>query len=337
MNKGDLIMEKVRFGIISCAGIAKKRFIPAIAEASNAVLVAVASRNLEKARQFASENQIPAACGSYEALLSQEDIDAVYIPLPNGLHKAWAIKAMEQGKHVLCEKPLAPTQKDCEELAAVAHSNGVILMEAFMYRFHPLTEFVIQQVQNGELGDIHAIQACFSFVLDDPDNVRFQPDLAGGSVMDVGCYGINCTRTFFHEEPEAVSAIAHYSKPRVDDRMTIFAQFRSGKQARIICGFSSQAPEGYMISGSKGWIASWNGFRLGVEHGKIIREIDGIRSSFEDATNEYTKMIEHFSDCVIHKTSPRYDAIESGRNMAVICAAIESAEKNGEWVHLKSG
>ncbi|GAP39445.1 Gfo/Idh/MocA family protein [Flexilinea flocculi] len=328
-------MEKVRFGIISCAGIAKKRFIPAITGASNALLAAVASRDPEKARQFASDHQIPEAYGSYKTLLNQKDIDAVYIPLPNGLHKEWSIKAIEHGKHVLCEKPLAPTQKDCEELAAAAKANGVTLMEAFMYRFHPLTEFVIRQVHNGELGDIHAIQACFSFVLNDPDNVRFQPDLAGGSVMDVGCYGINCTRTFFNEEPEAVSAVAHYTKPCVDDRMTIYAKFRSGKQAQIICSFSSQAPEGYMISGSKGWIVSSNGFRLGVEHGKIIQEIDGIRSSFEDATNEYTKMIEHFSDCVIHKTAPRYDAIEAGRNMAVICAAMESAEKNGEWVRLK--
>ncbi|MHC1772315.1 MAG: Gfo/Idh/MocA family protein [Flexilinea sp.] len=326
-------MEKVRFGIIGSAGIAKKRFIPAIAHASNAELLAVASRQQNKAAEYAAENQIPAAFGSYEEMLSQPDIDAVYIPLPNGLHKEWSLKAIEAGKHVLCEKPLAPTQKDCIEMGDAAKANGVYLMEAFMYRFHPLTEFVIGQVQKGALGEIASIQTSFTFVLDDPGNVRFVPDLAGGAVMDVGCYGINCVRTFFGEEPEAVSALAHYRHPKIDDQMNIFARFKSGRQAQIVCGFTAKAPEGYTISGSKGWITAYSGFLAGVEHGTVTQEINGVRSTFQDSTNEYTRMIEHFSDCVLNKKRLRYDAYEAGYNMAFICAAKESAEKNGEWVY----
>ncbi len=327
-------MDKIRFGIISCAGIARKRFIPAIAQASNAVLAAVASREQEKADQFAAENGIPAAFGSYEALLARPDIDAVYIPLPNGLHKEWSLKAVAAGKHVLCEKPLAPTQQDCLELASAARNADVCLMEAFMYRFHPLTEFVIGQLQKGTLGALETIQASFSFVLNDPDNVRFSADLSGGAVMDVGCYGINCARTFFAEEPEAVSAIAHYRFPQIDDRMNLFLRFPGSRQALINCGFTAEAPQQYVISGTKGWISAQTGFQIGVEHGTITQELSGVRASFQDETNEYTRMIEHFSDCIRSRKPLRYDALEAAGNMAVICAAQESAAKNGEWVYL---
>ncbi len=327
-------MEKIRFGIISCAGIARKRFIPAIAQAANAELVGVASRNQAKADQYAAENGIRQAFGSYEALLARSDVDAVYIPLPNGMHKEWSLKAIAAGKHVLCEKPLAPTPQDCLELAAAAKTAGVLLMEAFMYRFHPLTEFVIRQVQSQALGEIETIQASFSFVLDDPANVRFLPEQAGGALMDVGCYGINCVRTFFNEEPAAVSAIAHYRHPGIDDRMNLFLRFESGRQGLINCGFTAEAPQGYVISGSKGWIAARTGFQLGVEHGQVIQEINGVRSSFEDSTNEYTRMIEHFAGSIQHGTPLRYDAVEAAGNMAVICAAQESAAHDGAWVSI---
>ncbi len=328
-------MEKIRFGILGTAGIAKLRFIPAIRNAKNAEVLAVASRNSEKSRRYAEENGIETAYGSYEELLAQKDINAVYIPQPNGLHKEWSLKAIAAGKHVLCEKPLAPTPEDCLEMKQAAEAKDIVLMEAFMYRFHPLTEFVISQVHSGALGEIESLQASFTFILSDTEDVRWDQKLAGGAVMDVGCYGINASRTFFAEEPTAVSAIAHYRKPGIDDRMGIFARFPSGKQAQILCGFTSDAPIGYTINGTKGWITAYNGFQTGVLNGTVTQEILGIRSTFRDSTNEYTRMIEHFSDCVINHKPVRYDATDAARNMAFINAAQKSAENDGEWVKVK--
>lgn len=328
-------MEKIKFGILGTAGIAKLRFIPAIKAATNAGLAAVASRNGMKAHRFAEENDIPSAFGSYEELLRQPEITAVYIPQPNGLHKEWALKSLAAGKHVLCEKPLAPTAKDCLELREAAQQADRVLMEAFMYRFHPLTEYVINQVHSGALGEIETLQASFTFILEDADNVRFDQELAGGAAMDVGCYGINAARTLFNEEPAAVSAIAHYRKPGIDDRMTIFARFASGKQAQIVCGFTADAPIGYTINGSKGWITAYNGFQAGVLNGTFTQEIEGVRSTFKDSTNEYTRMIEHFSDCALNGKPIRYDALDAARNMAMINAARNSAENDGAWTEVE--
>lgn len=329
-------MKKIRFGIVSCAGIAQKQFIPAMKLASNAEIAAVGSRNLEKSKEFAEKNGIPRFFGSYEALLDSPDIDAVYIPLPNSMHKEWSIKAAAAGKHILCEKPLAVSEEDCLEMEEAARKHQVLLMEAFMYRFHPLTEKIIQEVHQGILGDRITIQSTHSFLLTDQNNVRLSAALAGGSLMDVGCYCVNVTRTLFQEEPEAVSAIAHFHPHGVDDQMNVMARFKSGRSAVMSCGLVSNYPSGYLISGTRGFIRAEYGFHLGVNHGIVTRKIDGIETKLQDETNEYTRMIEHFSDCVLFQKPLRYDAVEASRNMAFICAALESAKKNGAWVNLSN-
>lgn len=327
-------MRKIRFGIIGCAGIAQKQFIPAIKLASNAEITAVGSRNLDKSKEFAQRNGIPRFFGSYEALLENPDIDAVYIPLPNSMHKEWAVKAAAAGKHILCEKPLAATPDDCLEMEKAARDHQVLLMEAFMYRFHPLTENIIQEVHQGVLGEQITIQSTHSFLLTDQTNVRLSAELAGGSLMDVGCYCVNVIRTLFQEEPEAVSAIAHYHPKGVDDQMNLLARFRSGRSAVLSCGLVSNYPSGYLISGTRGFIRAEYGFHLGINHGVVTRKVDGIETKLQDETNEYTRMIEHFSDCILFQKPLRYDALEASRNMAFICAALESAKKNGAWVTL---
>jgi predicted dehydrogenase len=327
-------MKKIRFGIIGCAGIAQKQFIPAMRLASNAEITAVGSRNPDQSKEFSEKNGIPRFFGSYEALLDNPDIDAVYIPLPNSMHKEWAIKAAAAGKHILCEKPLAVTAEDCLEMEKAARDHQVLLMEAFMYRFHPLTEKIIHDVHQGILGDQITIQSTHSFLLTDQTNVRLSADLAGGSLMDVGCYCVNITRTVFQEEPEAVAAIAHYHPHGVDDQMNILARFRSGRSAVLSCGLTANYPSGYLISGTRGFIRAEYGFHLGINHGTVTRKIDGIEAELQDGTNEYTRMIEHFSDCVLCQKPLRYDAIEASKNMAFICAALESAKKNGAWINL---
>ena len=180
--------DKLRFGVLSTANIGRAAVNPAIQAARNAELVAVASRDGERAREFAAQGAIPRHHGSYEALLDDPEIDALYIPLPNSLHREWAIRAAEKGKHVLCEKPLALTAAEGREMAAAADAHRVKLMEAFMYRFHPRTEKVIELVRGGRIGELRAIRSAFTFRLTRPDNIRLKPELGGGALMDVGCY-----------------------------------------------------------------------------------------------------------------------------------------------------
>ncbi|MDX1495553.1 MAG: Gfo/Idh/MocA family oxidoreductase, partial [Longimicrobiales bacterium] len=177
----------VRWGVLSTANIGRAAVNPAIQASSNGELVAVASRDADRARAFASEHGIPESCGSYEALLERDDIDAVYIPLPNSMHREWTIRAAEAGKHVLCEKPLALDAAECEEMEAAAAEAGVKLMEAFMYRFHPRTERVVEMLREGVVGEPKTVRSTFTFRLRSRDNIRLDPDLGGGALMDVGC------------------------------------------------------------------------------------------------------------------------------------------------------
>jgi predicted dehydrogenase len=329
-------MENLQFGILGCGGIVWKQFLPAIKKAGNATAAAISSRKQEKADEFAAKYDIPLAFGSYEEMLQSDKIQAVYIPLPNSLHKEWALKALDAGKHVLCEKPLAVSAADCLEMDETARQKKLLLMEAFMYRFQPLTEKIIEEVQSGILGGMETIQAVHSFLLTDETNVRLSKELNGGSLMDVGCYCVNAVRTLFNEEPEAVSAVAHFHAHGVDDQINILARFKSGRSAVLSSGLVSQYPSGYTISGKRGYIHTHFGYHLGVSNGLVTRKIDGVESTFRDSTNEYTRMIEHFSDCVLHNKPLRYDAREAAKNMAFIEAALASARNQGEWTKVET-
>jgi predicted dehydrogenase len=328
-------MDKLRIGIIGCAGISWKQFIPAIALAKNAELVAISSRSAEKCSDFSAKYNIPLAFDSYEALLDADKIDAVYIPLPNALHKEWSIKAANAGKHILCEKPLAVTAEECVEMGKAAEANNVLLMEAFMYRFHPVTARIFRDVQEGILGGLETVQAVHSFLLTDENNIRLSREMHGGSLMDVGCYCVNVVRMLLNEEPTAVSALAHYHPHGVDDQMNILAKFASGRSAILSSGLTSSYPSGYTVSGRNGYYHAHYGFHLGVSAGTVTSNINGISNSINDQTNEYTCMIEHFADCVLNGTPLRYDYHDAAKNMAFINAALKSAKRNGEWEEVK--
>src|SRR5262249_33758035 len=159
------------------------------------------SREASRASALAGELRIPRAYGSYEEVLADPAVEAIYVPLPNSLHCEWAIRAAEAGKHILCEKPLAMDAAECAAVGAAARDHGVVLMEAFMYRFHPQTERVRELISQGALGEPRLIRASFTFRVTNPANIRLQPDLGGGSLMDVGCYCVNVARTLFNAEP----------------------------------------------------------------------------------------------------------------------------------------
>jgi predicted dehydrogenase len=196
----------LRWGIVSTAKIGVRKVIPATQKAERCEVVAIASRDGERAARAADELGIPRSYAGYEALLADPDVDTVYIPLPNHEHAAWTIAAARAGKHVLCEKPLAMTAVEAEEMVRACASEGVLLMEAFMYRLHPSWEAVRDLVASGRIGRLRAVQSWFSYFNDDPRNIRNVPEFGGGALYDIGCYCINLSRMLFRGEPTGIEA-----------------------------------------------------------------------------------------------------------------------------------
>jgi predicted dehydrogenase len=245
-------MSALRWGILSTADIARKKVIPGIKKAERCEIVAIASRDAGQARQVADELGIPTAHGSYEALLADPDVDAVYIPLPNHLHAEWTIAAARAGKHVLCEKPLALTATDAQRMADVCAAEGVRLMEAFMYRHHPSWVAVKEIVDSGRLGALRSVQSWFSYFNDDPANIRNQLEAGGGALYDIGCYCVNLSRMLFDGEPTRVSAaIVRDPVMGVDVLTCAVLEFPSGTAA-FTCSTRVETDQRVHVYGSDG-------------------------------------------------------------------------------------
>lgn len=324
--------RKLRWGIMSTAKIGRGEVIPAIQSSKNGIVTAIASRDAQKGTEFANMLGIPRAYGSYEALLDDPDIDAVYIPLPNSLHYEWTIKAARAGKHILCEKPMALNSAQCLEMGAAAKENEVLLMEAFMYRFLPRTEKLIEMVHAGTLGSLKMIQSSFTFNLSHPENIRFNPDLGGGSLMDIGCYCVNIARSLAGEEPEAVQALAIWAPSGVDERMIGCMRFTNGLMAQFDCALTLARRESCMAAGTNGYFDVPKPFRPGDGDSYLYEHREGkeIQHHFSGC-DEYQPMVEHFSDCVLNHKPVRYPATEAAANMSVIESLYLSAHHGGEW------
>jgi predicted dehydrogenase len=248
-------MSELRWGILSTADIARKKVIPGIRRADRCRIVAIASRDLARAQAAAAEAGIPAVHGSYEALLADPDVDAVYIPLPNHLHAEWTIAAARAGKHVLCEKPLAMTAADAERMVAVAEAEGVRLMEAFMYRLHPSWVAVVELVRSGRIGRLVAIQSWFSYFNDDPTNIRNIRAAGGGALYDVGCYNVNVSRLLFDAEPTRVEAsVVRDAASGVDVVTSGLLEFAGGGIATFTCSIRAEDDQRVHVYGTDGRI-----------------------------------------------------------------------------------
>ena len=244
-------MTKLRWGILGVAFI-NERLRPAFAKAANAELRAIASRSLEKAQKAARAADIPTAHGSYDALLDDPQIDAVYIPLPNTLHDEWTRKAAEHGKHILCEKPLTPTAGEARALVDFCRAKGVRLMDGFMWPHHPRTAQMRQLLDSGVIGPVQHVTACFTFPLPmDPSNIRLQPELAGGSLLDVGCYPIYGIRWALGAEPVRVFATARFEHG-VDVEVHGLMWLADGRTAAFDCGFALPMRKWLEAVGTKG-------------------------------------------------------------------------------------
>jgi predicted dehydrogenase len=324
--------RKLRWGIMSTANIGRAAVIPAIQSSKNGEVVAIASRDAQKAAEFAAQLGIPKSYGSYEALLDDETIDAVYIPLPNGLHYEWTIRAAKAGKHILCEKPLALNAAQCLEMNAVAKECGVQLLEAFMYRFHPRTEKVIELVKANALGSLRMIHSSFTFRLTHSDNIRWQSDLGGGALMDVGCYCVNVSRTLAGQEPIAVQAVAHWTSSGVDEQLVGTLRFANGLMAQFDCSLAMERRETYIAACEGGYYYAPAAF-LSQKENVLLSEVQSrneIRHEFAGC-DEYQLMVEHFGECTQENQPLRYSVEEAAANMQVIDALYQSARHDGSW------
>jgi predicted dehydrogenase len=320
----------MRFGILSTADIGLDSVLPAIRKSDHTAL-ALASRDADRAEAVAREQDVPRAYGSYEALLADEDVDAVYNPLPNGLHAAWSERAADHGKHVLCEKPLAVDADEARALFDHCEAQGVTLMEAFMYRFHPRTERAVGIVEN-DLGPVRSVDAAFSFRLDDETDIRLDPALAGGSVMDVGCYAISAVG-LFAGEPDRVSA--QTTDPRgtgVDTGMAAVLGFDDAT-ARVASGFDRAESQYYRVETTDGWLQADPAFGVEPDEAVTLRwHVDG-RTVVEEfaPVDHYQSQVEAFAAAAADGTEPRVTRAETLRTMRTIDAVYESAA-TGETV-----
>jgi predicted dehydrogenase len=319
-------MDKLRWGVMSTAKIAVKKVMPGIVKTANGELTAVASRSLEAANEVADAFHIPHRYGSYLELLESDEIDAVYIPLPNDLHLEWTLAAAEAGKHVLCEKPLALTSVDAQAMVDGCAAAGVTFMEAFMYRLHPSWIKVRELVATGEIGELAAIVAGFSFFMDDPANIRNRPEHGGGALMDIGCYPINVARMLFGTEPVAVSASMRRHPVFGTDTLTsAVLEFPSG-QATFTVSTLAEPAQFVHVMGSEGRIDVEIPFNVPEEHETRIHLIrggkpplaPGIETFRFEPADQYAIEAELFAEAVLGGTPVPTPPEDGVANMAVI-------------------
>lgn len=242
----------VRWGVIGCADIAVRKVAPALQSSRRSEVLAIASRDQARASATASRLGIPRAYGSYEALLEDADVEAVYIPLPNHLHREWTNRAAAAGKHVLCEKPLAMTATEACEMIDACADAGVLLMEAFMYRLHPMWRRVRSLVDDGAIGDLLAVQAIFTYRNLDPADIRNVEAYGGGAVMDIGCYPINVARWMFGAEPDDVVAAVRRDPDFGTDVMTSVVLDFAGRHASFTCSTQIEDDQRVELVGAAG-------------------------------------------------------------------------------------
>ena len=328
---------KVRWGILSTAKIGVQKVIPAMQKGRNVIVSAIASRNISKANSVADQLNIEKRYGSYEDLLADPDIDAIYIPLPNHLHVSWTIKAMEAGKHVLCEKPIGMNAEEAKLLFDTAKSFPHLkVMEAFMYRFHPQWIKTRELVESGEIGEVKTVHSFFSYHNIDPENIRNQADIGGGALMDIGCYCVSFPRFVFNEEPHRIASDIDYDPIMKTDRLTsAMLHFPGGKTSSFTCSTQLMPYQRANIFGNKGQIE----IEIPVnappdEQTKItLRTKEKTEVFVFDPIDQYTLQAEAFSKSILENTEVLTPLSDAVNNMKVIDGIVASS-KTGQWITL---
>jgi predicted dehydrogenase len=327
-------MAKVSWGVLSTANIGTGKVIPAMQKGEYTAIDAIASRDLNKAKQTAKNLGIPKAYGSYEELLADKEITAIYIPLPNHLHVEWTIKSLKAGKHVLCEKPIGMNYDEAVYLQnEIKNFPKLKVMEAFMYRHHPQMQKVKELIKNGKIGDLRTIHTMFTYYNDNPDDIRNMADIGGGGLLDIGCYCISISRFLFDAEPKQVCANIEYDpKLKTDRLVSSILKFEKG-DALFTCSTQLEYHQFAKVLGTKGKIeietpftpSFFNDEKITLKSGDDIEEI------IFKPRNHYTIQGDMFSQAILNDTevfTPFSDAVA---NMKVIDKIIESNKKK-MWV-----
>lgn len=320
-------MKKIRWGVLSTAHIAQQQLIPAIFRAENAEVRAISSRS-DKVHGIAAALNIPKAYESYDELLADPEIDAVYIPLPNHLHREWVFKAARQGKHILCEKPVSLTAETAAEMVSICRENNVKFMEAFMYQFHPQHKRVQEIIASGEIGEVKLMKSCHTFYLGQREgNIRMDKEMGGGSFYDVGCYSVHAMRYILQSEPVEVQVIADVDPVTgVDLSAFGYAKLNNGATVTFDSSFEMAERDDYEIVGTKGTIKVPHAFRPDKNGGigQVIVQINGITREEAVPGDLYKLEVEHFSQCILDNKEPSYSPELMILNMRVIEACQES-------------
>jgi predicted dehydrogenase len=329
--------KKVRWGVLSTANIGLRKVLPAMQRGEFTTVTAIASRNLAKAKEAAAALEIPTAYGSYEELVADPNVDAIYNPLPNQLHVPWTIEAAEAGKHVLCEKPISLTVAEAETLLAVRERTGVKIGEAFMVRSHPQWLRMRALIDEGRIGQLRAVMGCFSYFNVDPANIRNHEEYGGGALLDIGCYLIQAARYSFGQEPSRVVASIDRDPQMHVDRLTSALLEFEGGQAIFTCSTQLIAYQRLQFFGTKGRIEIEIPFNAPKDRPtRIFLDGNGDLSGSGITTEEfaicdqYTLQGDEFSKAILNDTEVPVPLEEAIRNMRVIEAIFRSAE-TGHW------
>jgi predicted dehydrogenase len=323
--------KKIRWGVLGVAKIATVKVIPAMQRGTFTEITAIASRDAAKAAQAAKDLGIPKSYGSYEELLSDPDIDAIYNPLPNHLHVPWSVKAAEAGKHVLCEKPIAMSVGEARELIPVRDRTHVKIGEAFMVHLHPQWLRALEIIRSGEIGDLRAMNFVFSYNNRDAQNIRNKADMGGGAIMDIGCYPVHTSRWMFGAEPIRVSALVENDPDFGTDRLSsAVLEYPQGHMV-FTCSTQMSPYQRALMFGTKG--------RIEIEipvnappdkETRILVQTSELRTETFPAVDQYTLQGDAFSQAILNDAAVPVSLEDALCNMAVIDAVFESS-RTGEW------
>ena len=314
----------MKLGIVSTADINRK-VIPGAHASAKVELVAVASREQPRAEEYAAKWEIPRAYGSYEALLEDPDVDAVYISLPNTLHREWSIRSLEAGKHVICEKPFSRRPSDVEDAFDAAERSGRLLTEAFMYRHNPQTSRLVELIRTGAIGEPRVIRSAFSYALYDADNIRLRTDVEGGSLMDVGCYCVSGSR-LVAGEPESVYGQAHIGPTGTDWVFTGTMRFAGDVLALFDCGTCLPGRDELEVVGSEGSLFLDDPWHCNVPVIEIRRD-GGVERVELDPVDSYRLELENLADAIAGEAPlllGREDALGQARTIDALFRSAQS-------------
>lgn len=329
---------KIRWGILSTAKIGMMKVTPAIQNAENCEVIAIASRDIERSKLAAEKLGIGKYYGSYEELLADPDIDAIYNPLPNHMHLGWTIKAMEAGKHVLCEKPIGLDSKEAKILSdATKNFPDLKIMEAFMYRFHPQWKKAKSLIDEGRIGTVSTVHSFFSYNNIDPDNIRNKIEVGGGGLMDIGCYCVSFPRFIFGEEPKRVVGIMNHDPVMKTDRLTSsIMEFSGGVTSTFTCSTQLMSYQRVNILGNKGHIEVEIPVNAppDVPTRIWLRTPQGSEEIVFETVDQYSLQAEIFARAILEGTDVPTSLDDASANMAAIDAIVESS-KSGKWIDIK--